>query len=140
MWFSWVTNWNQAGSFLRDLLAVVGMLLLALSLMGISKEAHFTGFWAILPVLGSGLIIAAGTRPWFNSVVISNRVLVWFGVISFPLYLWHWPLLSFATIIEGQVPSRPIRMSRSPGLPTGLSNVPFVSMRGPWKRPWRCWR
>lgn len=55
---------------------------------------------------GTVLIIAAGAHSWFNRVFLSNRVLVWFGLISYPLYLWHWPLLSFARIIEGEIPSR----------------------------------
>ena len=37
--------------------------------------------------------------------------MVWFGLISFPLYLWHWPLLSFARIIESETPSREIRIA-----------------------------
>ena len=37
--------------------------------------------------------------------------LVWFGLISFPLYLWHWPLLSFARIVESETPSRNIRIA-----------------------------
>ncbi|WP_197712067.1 acyltransferase family protein [Polynucleobacter necessarius] len=37
------------------------------------------------------------------------KLAIWFGLISFPLYLWHWPLLSFARIFEGEVPSTTIR-------------------------------
>jgi hypothetical protein len=44
-------------------------------------------------------------------VLLSNRVLVWFGLISFPLYLWHWPLLSFARIVESETPARNIRIA-----------------------------
>ena len=52
-----------------------------------------------------------GSQSWLNRVLLSNRVLVWFGLISFPLYLWHWPLLSFARIVESETPSRSIRIS-----------------------------
>jgi len=55
-------------------------------------------------------IIAAGPQAWVNRVVLSNRVAVWFGLISYPLYLWHWPLLSFARIVEEGVPGRTIRI------------------------------
>ncbi len=57
------------------------------------------------------MIISSGVHSWFNRVVLSNRVLVWFGLISYPLYLWHWPLLSFAWIIESNDPSRQMRLA-----------------------------
>ena len=60
--------------------------------------------------MGALLIISAGVHSWFNRVVLCNRVLVWFGLISFPLYLWHWPLLSFARIMESETPSWQIRI------------------------------
>ena len=50
-------------------------------------------------------MIAAGSRAWLNRFVLSNRFLVWIGLISFPLYLWHWPLLSFARIMQNETPS-----------------------------------
>ncbi len=77
----------------------------------INKELSFPGKWALVPVLGAVLIIAAGSKAWINRTILSNKIAVWFGLISFPLYLWHWPLLSFAHIVEGEVPSRNIRMA-----------------------------
>lgn len=64
-----------------------------------------------MPTLGTVLIIAAGKQAWLNRVMLSNRVLVWFGLISFPLYLWHWPLLSFARVAGGEMPARDIRVT-----------------------------
>lgn len=56
----------------------------------------FPGVYALYPVAAGILIIAAGERSLANRL-LSNRILVWFGLISYPLYLWHWPLLSFFT-------------------------------------------
>ena len=67
------------------------------------------GSWALVPVLSAFLIITAGPKAWVNQFILSNRVLVWFGLISFPLYLWHWPLLTFARIVETETPSISIR-------------------------------
>lgn len=90
-------------------LALLGLCLLVFGFFRINKGLSFPGKWALVPVLGAVLIIAAGPDAWFNRSVLSNKVAVWFGLISFPLYLWHWPLLSFARIIEGEVPSIGIR-------------------------------
>jgi hypothetical protein len=57
------------------------------------------------------MVISAGNQAWANHFLLSTRVLVWIGLISYPLYLWHWPLLSFARIMEGQTPSRVIRIA-----------------------------
>ena len=99
------------GKALSNVLSFLGMFLLALGFWPINKGYSFPGKWAIVPVLGAVLTISACPNAWVNRTVLSNRLAVWFGLISFPLYLWHWPLLSFARIIEGEVPSRSIRIS-----------------------------
>ena len=98
------------GKTLHNIQSLIGAFLILAGLLIITKERHFPGWWAILPTVGALLIISAGVHSWFNRVVLSNRVLVWFGLISFPLYLWHWPLLSFIRIMEGDAPSRQIRI------------------------------
>lgn len=83
----------------------VGLTLLAYGFWRISKGTNFPGKWALVPVLGATLMISSGSKAWVNRVLLSNKVAVFFGLISFPLYLWHWPLLSFARIVEGEAPS-----------------------------------
>lgn len=102
---------TQGAETLRSFQSVFGALLIAIALLVISKETHFPGWLALLPTLGAALIVSAGAQAWLNRVVLSNRVMVWFGLISFPLYLWHWPLLSFARIVEVGEPSRELRIA-----------------------------
>ncbi|RZL56578.1 MAG: acyltransferase [Variovorax sp.] len=97
------------GKALVNVLAFAGLLLIAYGIWKIDKNSVFPGKWAVLPVAGAVLLIAAGPSAWVNRVILSNRVAVWIGLISFPLYLWHWPLLSFARIVESEIPSMSIR-------------------------------
>lgn len=99
------------GKTLSNVISFVGCLLLAYGFWRITKEVSFPGKWAVIPVLSAVLIILAGPKAWINRKVLSNKIVVWFGLISFPLYLWHWPLLSFARIVESEVPSRNIRIA-----------------------------
>ena len=99
------------GHILRNAQSLLGLVLIVVGLIRINKDAHYPGTWVLLPTLGTALIIAAGSQAWLNRKALSNRVLVWFGLISFPLYLWHWPLLSFARIVEIEYPSRNIRIA-----------------------------
>jgi len=98
------------GKRLSNFLSSAGLLLLVFGFWQISKESNFPGYWALAPVLGAAFIISAGSKAWCNHLLLSNNVVVWFGLISFPLYLWHWPLLSFARIIEGEIPNLNIRI------------------------------
>lgn len=99
------------GKTLRNVQSLLGVMFFVIGFSLITREDRFPGWWALLPTLGAVFIISAGTQAWFNRVVLSNKVLVWFGLISFPLYLWHWPLLSFARIMEDETPSRWIRIA-----------------------------
>ena len=97
------------GKKLASALSLLAMLLLAFGFWLIDKDVGYPGNWALIPVLGAVLLIFAGPGAWVNRIVLSNRLAVWFGLISFPLYLWHWPLLSFARILAGAVPGAGIR-------------------------------
>ena len=78
--------------------SALGMVLIVAGLVLINNERAFPGWWALLPTLGAALLISAGPLAWFNRTVLSNPIAVWFGKISYPLYLWHWPLLSLAML------------------------------------------
>ena len=80
-------------------LSLGGVALLAICFVLVSSDREFPGWWALLPTMSAALLLAAGMQGWVNRRILSNPVLVWFGLISFPLYLWHWPLLSFLRIV-----------------------------------------
>lgn len=91
--------------------SLLGAVLIGAGILIIKKEFSFPGWWAVLPTFGAVLIISAGPHAWLNRAILSRRILVWFGLISYPLYLWHWPLLSFARFIEGEIPSSEVRIA-----------------------------
>lgn len=88
-----------------------GLTLLVTGLLVINKGSHFPGYWALFPVLGAWLIIAAGPETWINRHLFANRGMVLVGLISYPLYLWHWPILSFLRILEARIPALPMRVA-----------------------------
>jgi peptidoglycan/LPS O-acetylase OafA/YrhL len=104
-----VDAWQGNSRKLNNCVSVVGASLIAVGVATISREKAFPGWWALLPTLGAALLISAGAKAWLNSRFLANRFLVWIGLISYPLYLWHWPLLSLERIIEGQRPAAAVR-------------------------------
>lgn len=99
------------GKTLSNSISFFGFLLLAYGFWRITKDISFPGTWALVPVLASICLILAGPTAWINRTILSNSLAVWFGLISYPLYLWHWPMLSFARILEADMPSRSIRVA-----------------------------
>ena len=74
------------------------------------KFTHvYPGWRALLPTFAAALLIAMCKNSFINSRILSNKNLVFIGKISYPLYLYHWPLISFARIREGSNPSLIIR-------------------------------
>ncbi len=92
-----------------QLAPVLGLALLMAGVFFFDQDLSFPGAWAMVPVLGTCALLAAGPGAWVNRSLLSHPLLVWTGLISFPLYLWHWPLLSFARILEGGKPDVSIR-------------------------------
>ncbi len=79
-------------------MSAAGGVLLVLGFAFINPRSDFPGWLTLLPTLGAFLLMGAGPGAWLNRQLLSRKVLVWFGLISYPLYLWHWPLLVFVRI------------------------------------------
>lgn len=102
---------TKIAGYISNAISLIGVLLLGCGLWYVNKDLNFPGAWALIPVASAVLLIMAGPKAWVNQKILSNKFVVWFGLISFPLYLWHWPLLSFARIVKGEVPSSSIRIT-----------------------------
>src|ERR1700681_1983534 len=94
-------GWNQisqtgAASNRR---ALFGVLLIATAAAVLDTKSAFPGWWAMLPVAGAALLLSA-PAAWFCQALLASPPMVWVGLISYPLYLWHWPLLVFCGIIK----------------------------------------
>ena len=96
---------------LADVLAIVGLAMITAGVIVIDATRAFPGLWVLMPVIGTFLLLVAGTRAWVNRSLLSFAPIVWVGLISYPLYLWHWPLLTFARIVNGGTPSGYIRLA-----------------------------
>lgn len=82
-------------------LSTVGLVLLIAVMVQVTPSSRFPGWWAFVVTAAMVMIVSAGPQAWFNRVVLSSKPFVWVGLISYPLYLWHWPLLSFLHIKFG---------------------------------------
>jgi peptidoglycan/LPS O-acetylase OafA/YrhL len=89
---------------LDNLLATIGIIAIVGTAIGINKDSLFPGLYVLLPVLGAALIIASPTSL-VNRILLANQPMVLIGLISYPLYLWHWPLLSYLSILRNDNPT-----------------------------------
>lgn len=83
---------------LRDeLLSIAGLALIVFAMFAYSSTTSFPGFAAILPVVGTVAILFAtgATKNTTVGRLLSLRYVVFVGLISYSLYLWHWPILAY---------------------------------------------
>jgi peptidoglycan/LPS O-acetylase OafA/YrhL len=82
----------------RDAASIAGLTLIVAGLLLIKTSMPYPGWAALLPTVGTVLAISAGEDSIANRYILSTKPMVWIGLISYPLYLWHWPaLLLFQT-------------------------------------------
>jgi peptidoglycan/LPS O-acetylase OafA/YrhL len=80
---------------LRNLVAVSGLLLILIPVFVYSEHIPFPGVAALAPVLGAVMLIHSGQADTCVSRILKFKALVFIGLISYSLYLWHWPIIVF---------------------------------------------
>ncbi|TQK18625.1 peptidoglycan/LPS O-acetylase OafA/YrhL [Microbacterium sp. SLBN-154] len=91
---------------LRLLMSSAGVVIIGLGLLTIHEGQPYPGIAALIPFVGTMLILAAGGAPRPDPVTraLQARPLVWIGEVSYSWYLWHWPLIVFAAaLFPGQI-------------------------------------
>ena len=87
----------------RSLLALLGLVAIAVGALVFNETTAFPGTAALLPVLATmALIYTRDKWPPFLSTISRSRFVQWLGAVSYPLYLWHWPLLVIPAIYLGR--------------------------------------
>ncbi|TWA69671.1 peptidoglycan/LPS O-acetylase OafA/YrhL [Azospirillum baldaniorum] len=87
----------------RELACAVGAALILVSVFALSEATAFPGYAALLPCLGAALVIHAGrSGPTAVGRALTLRPMVFIGLISYSMYIWHWPLMVFARFYKGR--------------------------------------
>lgn len=87
----------HAEKWLANLISGVGLLAITYAVFFYSDTTPFPGFSALLPVIGSAMIIyAGGAKQNMVGWILSTWAFRFTGLLSYSLYLWHWPLIVFS--------------------------------------------
>ena len=82
------------GAMMRELLPASGIGLIVFSMFYIRSDMAFPGLVALMPCLGTAMVIHAGGQSWVARRILAARPMVFVGLLSYSLYLWHWPVLT----------------------------------------------
>ncbi len=94
-------NWLTNQPWVKDCAIIM---LVASSFIPYMRQ-YFPNMFALIPVCAAVVILYIERSSYLFNILFENPLIRYFGKISYPLYLWHWPLISYATIINhGKVP------------------------------------
>lgn len=85
---------------LNNFIPVIGLGLIFFSLFSFSESNGYPATQALIPTIGAALVMLGGQSSFLNKTILSTSLLTYIGRISYPLYLIHWPLISFINIIK----------------------------------------
>jgi hypothetical protein len=90
-----VRKFASVPPLVSNLLAAAGLLLMLGSFFILKRSSPFPGFNSLYPCFGAALLLYSGNSGSVVAAALRNRVMVFIGLLSYSLYLWHWPLFSF---------------------------------------------
>ena len=97
-----VLRWAQA-PLTAEILGVAGLSAIVYSITLLDDRSPFPGINALYPCIGAALVILAGPHSRVLRVGLANQPMIWLGLLSYSVYLWHWPILAFIRYFYGTV-------------------------------------
>lgn len=91
-----IVSLPRPGRALASILLTVGLVAILYGCLTIRGDAGFPGFLALIPVVGSALVVYAGQEAGLPRKLLANEPMRYTGLISYSLYLWHWPVFVLA--------------------------------------------
>lgn len=96
----WTTGSNSRLAWphprMKDAVGALGLAMIAFAAVSYSKKTPFPGMYALVPTIGAALVIAFATAETWPGRLLSTKLLVGVGLISYSAYLWHFPLYALA--------------------------------------------
>lgn len=121
---------------INESLGGLGMLAILWAVVMYSHGTVFPGAAALIPVLGASAIIYAGQRQMtIVGRVLSLKPMVWVGLISYSLYLWHWPLMVLIRYRFGDFPDGPLGHTILLGLSLLAAYLSWRVVETPLRKP-----
>lgn len=137
---------RSTGKIASPYLSLIGVLLLSIGVCCTSRFIPFPSLITLLPVVGAMCVLAGDSKSAFSARILGSSILVALGLISYPLYLFHWPLFSFARIVTAQEPSASLKLGLI-ALSVALATVTYLLIERPLrfaktrsKSKWGDWR
>ncbi|MEJ2694992.1 MAG: acyltransferase, partial [Candidatus Thiodiazotropha sp.] len=85
----------------NEVIGITGVLMVGYAVFGFDHTTHFPGYAALIPCVGTAMVIYSGeSHDTLVSKLLTSRPLIFTGLISYSLYLWHWPILVFANLYQ----------------------------------------
>lgn len=130
----WLKGQPPQKSRFSSLLASLGLALVLFAFLFIDETITWPGLWTLVPVLGAALIIAFAHSDCPTGRALSFGPLVFVGLLSYSMYLWHQPLFAFARISNANQPSLLIMTALATAtLPLAWLSWRFVEL--PFRKP-----
>jgi peptidoglycan/LPS O-acetylase OafA/YrhL len=126
----WGGNRSSANSIIATVLAGIGLALIAAACTLITNKLPYPGWLAAIPVAAAAALIVAGPQNFFSRTLLCNRAAVLIGLISYPIYLWHWPLISFFYIVDA---AAPFSKSAQHWIPRGAAALSILLGYATWR-------
>ena len=114
-------------------LSFTGIVLIAYSIFFIDRDQQFPGLIALVPTIGTALILYSSAESNFVNRLLSSKLLVGIGLISYSFYLWHQPLFAFSRYVNLSEPSK-LYMCFLIGVSLALSYLSWRFVEAPFRK------